>query len=79
MDQIELISLPNGIRVVLEPMPYVRSAAFGVFVGVGSVCEIKENNGISHMIEHMLFKGTETKSTKMLADITARLGDTVNA
>ena len=79
MDQIELVSLPNGIRVVLEPMPYVRSAAFGVFVGVGSVCEKKENNGISHMIEHMLFKGTETKSTKMLADITARLGDTVNA
>lgn len=79
MDQIELISLPNGIRVVLEPMPYVRTAAFGVFVGVGSVCETKENNGISHMIEHMLFKGTETKSAKLLADITACLGDTVNA
>ena len=79
MDQIELVSLPNGIRVVLEPMPYVRSVAFGVFVGVGSVCEIKENNGISHMIEHMLFKGTETRSAKELADITARLGDTANA
>lgn len=79
MDQIELITLPNGIRVVLEPMPYVRSAAFGVFVGVGSVCETKENNGISHMIEHMLFKGTETRSAKELADITARLGDTANA
>ena len=79
MDQIELISLPNGIRVVLEPMPYVKTAAFGVFVGVGSVCETKENNGISHMIEHMLFKGTETRSAKELADITARLGDTVNA
>jgi len=79
MDQIELISLPNGIRVVLEPMPYVKTAAFGVFVGVGSVCETKENNGISHMIEHMLFKGTETRSAKELADITARLGDTANA
>lgn len=79
MDQIELISLPNGMRVVMEPMPYVKTAAFGVFVGVGSVCETKENNGISHMIEHMLFKGTETKSAKALADITARLGDTVNA
>ncbi len=79
MDQIELISLPNGIRVVLEPMPYVKTAAFGVFVGVGSVCETKENNGISHMIEHMIFKGTETKSAKELADITARLGDTANA
>ncbi len=78
-EHIEQFYLPNGIRVVLEPMPYVRSAAFGVFVGVGSVCEKKENNGISHMIEHMLFKGTEMKSTKMLADITARLGDTVNA
>lgn len=79
MDQIELIRLPNGIRLVLEPMPYVKTAAFGVFVGVGSVCETKENNGISHMIEHMLFKGTESKSTKELADITARLGDTANA
>lgn len=79
MDEIEVISLPNGIRVVLEPMPYVKTAAFGVFVGVGSVCETKENNGISHMIEHMLFKGTETRSAKELADITARLGDTVNA
>ena len=79
MDQIELISLPNGIRVVLEPMPYVKTAAFGVFVGVGSVCETKENNGISHMIEHMLFKGTETRSAKELADITARLGGTANA
>jgi len=79
MDQIELISLPNGMRVVLEPMPYVKTAAFGVFVGVGSVCETKENNGISHMIEHMLFKGTEERSAKQLADLTARLGDTVNA
>lgn len=79
MDEIELIRLPNGIRVVLEPMPYVKTAAFGVFVGVGSVCETKENNGISHMIEHMLFKGTETRSAKELADFTARLGDTVNA
>ena len=78
-EQIEQLSLPNGIRVVLEPMPYVKTTAFGVFVGVGSVCESKENNGISHMIEHMLFKGTETKNAKQLADITARLGDTVNA
>lgn len=78
-EQIEQISLPNGIRVVLEPMPYVKTAAFGIFVGVGSVCETKENNGISHMIEHMLFKGTKTRSARALADITARLGDTVNA
>ena len=79
IEDIEQLCLPNGIRVVLEPMPYVKTAAFGVFVGVGSVCETKENNGISHMIEHMLFKGTETKSAKELADITARLGDTANA
>lgn len=78
-EQVEQISLPNGIRVVLEPMPYVKTAAFGIFVGVGSVCETKENNGISHMIEHMLFKGTGNRSAKTLADITARLGDTVNA
>ncbi len=78
-EQIEQLRLENGMQVVLEPMPYVKTAAFGIFVGAGSVCETKENNGISHMIEHMLFKGTKTRSAKALADITARLGDTVNA
>lgn len=75
----EVFTLSNGIRVVLEPMPFVKTAAFGIYVGVGSVCETKENNGISHMIEHMLFKGTKTRNAAMLADLTARLGDTVNA
>lgn len=78
-ERIEQIRMPNGVRVVLEQMPYVKTAAFGVFVAVGSVDETKENNGISHMIEHMMFKGTETYSAKALADRMAVLGDTVNA
>lgn len=78
-EQIEQITMQNGIRVVLEPMPYVKTAAFGIYVAAGSAYETKENNGISHMIEHMMFKGTKTQTAKQLADRMATLGDTVNA
>ncbi len=71
--------LPNGIEVISEPMANRRTVALGVFVKVGSQDETKENNGISHLVEHMFFKGTRTKSAKEIADITARMGDDVNA
>lgn len=71
--------LSNGIQVVYEPMPEMRTVSFGIWVKVGSAYETKENNGISHVIEHMLFKGTETRSAKDIADATARLGGNLNA
>lgn len=71
--------LSNGIRVVTERMPYFKTAAFGVWVKVGSADETKENNGISHVIEHMLFQGTKTRSAKQLAQDSAAIGDNVNA
>lgn len=71
--------LENGIEVVSEPMAGRRTVALGVFVKVGSQDETKENNGISHLLEHMFFKGTGTKTAKEIADITARIGDDVNA
>ncbi|MDF2541623.1 MAG: ymxG [Herbinix sp.] len=71
--------LSNGITVVLEAMPYLRSAAFGVWVRVGSANENNSNNGIAHMIEHMLFKGTERRSAKQIADEMARIGGNINA
>ena len=52
---IKTLELENGIRVVLEPMNHLRTVSFGVWVKVGSVNETKENNGISHVIEHCLF------------------------
>jgi predicted Zn-dependent peptidase len=76
---MSIITLSNGIRVVTEKLSYLRTASFGVWVNVGSVKETKENNGISHMIEHMLFKGTTTKTAKVLADMIASIGDDVNA
>lgn len=71
--------LQNGIAVVSEPMANRRTVALGVFVKVGSQDETKGNNGISHLVEHMFFKGTGTKNAKEIADITARIGDDVNA
>lgn len=76
---MNIVTLSNGIRVVTEKLSYLRTASFGVWVNVGSAKETKENNGISHMIEHMLFKGTKTKSARVQADIVAMIGDDVNA
>ncbi|WFR54878.1 pitrilysin family protein [Anaerocolumna sp. AGMB13025] len=71
--------LSNGITVVLETMPYLRSAAFGVWVKAGSANENEKNNGISHIIEHMLFKGTKNRTAKQIADDMARIGGDINA
>ena len=61
---IESHVLSNGMTVVTEQMPYLRSASFGVFIKVGSVNETLKNNGIAHFIEHMLFKGTNNRTAK---------------
>ena len=76
---IKCFEMENGIRVVLEQMPQLRTAAFGVWIQVGSVNETKENNGISHVIEHCLFKGTKTRSAQQLADEISAIGDQLNA
>jgi predicted Zn-dependent peptidase len=56
-------TLPNGLRVVVTPIPTAQSAAVSLWVGVGSRDETPETNGLSHYIEHMLFKGTERRPT----------------
>lgn len=71
--------LSNGITVVLESMPYLRSVSFGIWVKVGSANENNKNNGISHIIEHMLFKGTTKRTAKQIADDMARIGGDINA
>ena len=75
----EIVKLSNGITVVLEPMNYVKTTSFGVWVKVGSCNETIENNGIAHVIEHMLFKGTSRRSARKLADDMAKIGGNVNA
>ncbi len=71
--------LSNGITVIMEDMPYLRSAAFGVWVRAGSRNENAANNGIAHVIEHMLFKGTNHRDAKQIADEMAKIGGNVNA
>lgn len=71
--------LANGIRVVSKEMPEMRSVSVGIWINTGSAYETQEENGISHLIEHMLFKGTKTKSAKDLADIIDGIGGQINA
>lgn len=75
----KLTTLPNGVRIVTEKMPGVRSAAIGVWVGVGSRNELAAENGAAHFIEHMLFKGTDTYSAVELAGIMDTIGGQINA
>lgn len=76
---IENYKLDNGINVVMEKMEYVKSVAFGIFVKNGSRNENEENNGISHFIEHMLFKGTDKRSFKEIAEEMDSIGGQLNA
>ncbi|MDD4503795.1 MAG: pitrilysin family protein [Clostridiaceae bacterium] len=71
--------LINGIRVVTEEIPYVNSVSIGLWIKVGSRYETIENNGISHFIEHMLFKGTKSRSAKDIANSIDKLGGQLNA
>lgn len=72
-------TLSNGLRVVVENIPTCRSVSFGIWVRTGSRDETAENNGISHFIEHMLFKGTKRRSAKDIADLFDGIGGNVNA
>lgn len=71
--------LNNGLRVVTEEIPAFRSVSFGIWVKAGSRDEQPSNNGISHFIEHMLFKGTPRYTAKDIADIFDGIGGNVNA
>ncbi len=72
-------TLSNGLRVLMQPQDHLRSAYFGVWVASGSVFEAGENNGVSHFLEHIVFKGSETRSALDIAQQTDRLGASVNA
>ncbi|MBL8209592.1 MAG: insulinase family protein [Bryobacterales bacterium] len=71
--------LPNGITVVSEQMPHVRSVAVGIWVNAGSRHETAKQNGIAHFIEHMLFKGTANRSAEDIARETDSLGGNMDA
>ncbi|PWM70244.1 MAG: peptidase M16 [Bacillota bacterium] len=69
----------NGLRLVVKPMAGMFTVSMGIIVNTGSVNETAENNGISHYIEHMLFKGTKKRSSFEISDAIDGLGSQINA
>src|SRR5580693_2801938 len=76
---IEMTTLTNGVRVITEVMPHVRSISVGIWIGSGSRRENAEQNGISHFIEHMLFKGTTNRSAEDIARSVDSIGGNLDA
>lgn len=76
---VELHTCKNKLRIVLEKIPAVRSVTIGIWVLAGSRNETTENNGISHFLEHMFFKGTKTRSAQEIAEAFDSIGGQVNA
>src|SRR5271169_28977 len=76
---IERATLPNGIRVVTEKMPHVRSVSVGLWICTGSREESPDDTGISHFIEHMVFKGTKNRSAEQIARSVDSIGGGLDA
>jgi predicted Zn-dependent peptidase len=74
-----VVTLPNGVRLLARPLPALSTAAVAVFVRTGSAHETKLINGISHVVEHMLFKGTATRDARRINLDAEALGADVNA
>ena len=72
-------TLAGGLRVLTESMPAVRSASIGIWADVGSSLERREQRGISHVVEHMLFKGTQRRSAREIAETMDGVGGSLNA
>jgi predicted Zn-dependent peptidase len=77
--EIERTELPNGLVVVTEKMPHVRSVSVGIWLGTGSRGEAPERNGTAHFIEHMVFKGTGRRSAEEIAQVMDSVGGMLDA
>ena len=71
--------LENGLTIIGEEIPYVKSISLGVWINAGSRIEDEEISGVSHFIEHMLFKGTKNRTSKQIASEIDNLGGQINA
>jgi predicted Zn-dependent peptidase len=76
---VERTVFPNGLTILTERMEHVRSVAMGVWIRAGSRHEVAELNGISHFVEHMVFKGTETRSAQRIAREVDAIGGNLDA
>jgi len=79
LQNIKVSTLPNGIKLVSEFIPYVESFSLGFWFNVGTRDENKYNNGISHFIEHMVFKGTKNRSARKISEEIESYGGYLNA
>ena len=76
---LEISKLSNGLTVVSDPMPGLESAAVGIWVNTGSRNEEPSQMGVSHMLEHMAFKGTTRRSARAIAEEIEAVGGVLNA
>jgi len=76
---IETTTLPNGLRIITEPMPGLASVSVGIWVLAGGRHERPEQNGIAHFLEHMAFKGTKTRTALQIAETIEDVGGYINA
>jgi predicted Zn-dependent peptidase len=79
MRDIEVSRLSNGVRLITERMPHVRSVTVGIWMGAGSRQEAPQENGVSHFIEHMVFKGTKSRSAEEIARSVDSVGGNLDA
>lgn len=77
--EAELVTLDNGVRVALDPMPGLETAAVGVWIAVGARHERAEENGIAHLFEHMAFKGAGSRDARAFAEAMESVGGVMNA
>ena len=78
-ERIVTWTLDNGLRVIAEPLPFIATVSVGVFVHTGSMMESPDEEGLAHFMEHMAFKGTESRSNLQIALETDLLGGRLNA
>jgi predicted Zn-dependent peptidase len=76
---VEVTNLPSGLTVVTDSMPHLQTATLGVWIGVGSRDEQTQEHGISHLLEHMAFKGTKKRSARQIAETIEAVGGDINA
>lgn len=76
---IEISTLRNGLRVVSHEMPHLETTSLGIWIGAGARDESEDENGISHLLEHMAFKGTKTRSARDIAEEIETVGGELNA
>ena len=74
MQNVQITKLDNGIRVISENVEHIKSFSLGFWFDTGSRDENLKNNGISHFIEHMLFKGTKNRTARKISDEIESLG-----